>query len=150
MTRTVEDGGRIFNVVAGYDPADPLSVRDKRERDYTRFLRRDGLAGKRIGVFRALVDHDDADPEILEIFSAALAELEKLRDDAEDGVVTKEDALALLEDAANKEVTDEVVEAVNDLLGIEFPEEWNEEAELVEVLDATGEEGDGTIVIVTE
>ena len=36
MTRSVEDGVRLFNVVAGYDPADPLTVPDKREDDYTR------------------------------------------------------------------------------------------------------------------
>lgn len=75
MTRTVEDGVRLFNVVAGHDPADPLSVADKREADYRDFLKMDGLKGKRIGIFRALVDHEDADPEILKIFEAAIDDL---------------------------------------------------------------------------
>lgn len=75
MARTVEDGVRLFNVVAGYDPADPLTVPGKREADYRSFLKVDGLKGKRIGVFRALVDHDDADQEILEIFHAAIEDL---------------------------------------------------------------------------
>lgn len=76
MARTVEDGVRLFDVVAGHDPTDPLSVPGRRKGDYRRFLNADGLFGKRIGVFRRLVDHEDADPGILEIFGAALAELE--------------------------------------------------------------------------
>jgi Asp-tRNA(Asn)/Glu-tRNA(Gln) amidotransferase A subunit family amidase len=75
MTRTVEDGVRLFNVVAGYDPSDPLTVADKREADYTIFLRADGLKGKRLGVFRFLVDHDDADEEIKELFNDAIDDL---------------------------------------------------------------------------
>ena len=75
MARTVEDGVRLFNVIAGYDPADPLTVADKRESDYRDFLKIDGLKGKRIGVFRALVEQDDADPEILRIFKAAMDDL---------------------------------------------------------------------------
>lgn len=76
MTRTVEDGVRIFNVIAGYDPHDPLTVPDRREPDYRVFLNPDGLNGKRIGVFRELVDREDADPEIQALFHQALAELE--------------------------------------------------------------------------
>lgn len=75
MTRTVEDGVKLFNVVAGYDPADPLSVPDKREADYRDFLKKEGLNGKRIGVFRRLVDRDNADPEIKQLFLAALDDL---------------------------------------------------------------------------
>ncbi|MFT6092766.1 MAG: Asp-tRNA(Asn)/Glu-tRNA(Gln) amidotransferase A subunit family amidase [Pseudohongiellaceae bacterium] len=75
MTRTVEDGVRVFNVVAGFDPADSLTVPDKREADYRDFLNLDGLQGKRIGVFRALVDHEDADPEIKALFYQALIDL---------------------------------------------------------------------------
>ena len=75
MTRTVEDGVRLFDVVAGYDPSDPLTLPNKREPDYTRFLNADGLKGKRLGVFRFLVDHDDADEEILELFYAAIDDM---------------------------------------------------------------------------
>ena len=75
MTRTVEDGVRLFNVVADYDPSDPLTLPNKREPDYTRFLNADGLEGKRLGVFRFLVDHDDADEEILELFYAAIDDM---------------------------------------------------------------------------
>jgi Asp-tRNA(Asn)/Glu-tRNA(Gln) amidotransferase A subunit family amidase len=79
MTRTVTDGVRVFDVVAGYDPADPYTEmgKDRVEPDYTMFLQKDSLQGKRIGVLRALVDTEDADPEITSIFEQALAELEK-------------------------------------------------------------------------
>ena len=77
MARSVEDGVRLFNVIAGYDPADPLTVPDKRESDYRVFLNANGLQGKRLGVFRALVDHDDADPEITRLFFQAAAELQR-------------------------------------------------------------------------
>jgi len=75
MTRTVEDGVRLFNVVAGYDPADSLTVANKREADYRDFLDPNGLAGRRLGVLRALVDHDDADTEIKLLFDRAIADL---------------------------------------------------------------------------
>jgi Asp-tRNA(Asn)/Glu-tRNA(Gln) amidotransferase A subunit family amidase len=75
MTRNVEDGARLFNVIAGYDPADPLSVPGKRETDYLQFLNEEGLKGKRLGVFRSLVNHDDADAEILDIFQNAMSDL---------------------------------------------------------------------------
>ncbi|MDG2420618.1 MAG: amidase [Gammaproteobacteria bacterium] len=76
MTRTVEDGVRIFNVIAGHDPADPLSIPNQREDDYLRFLNIEGINGKRLGVFRSLVDHEDADPEIKALFFRAVEDLQ--------------------------------------------------------------------------
>lgn len=80
LTRTVEDAARIFNVVAGYDPADPYTEagRGKKEADYTAFLKADGLQGARIGVLRALVDTDDADPEVTALFEQAVKDLQRL------------------------------------------------------------------------
>jgi len=77
MTRTVTDGVRVFDVVAGYDAADPYTEygRDKVESDYTAFLDKNGLQGKKIGVLRALVDTEDADPAITKIFERSLDEL---------------------------------------------------------------------------
>ena len=76
MTRTVEDGVRLFNVIAGHDPADPLSIPNQREEDYLQFLNSDGINGKRLGVFRSLVDHEDADPEIKALFFRAVEDLQ--------------------------------------------------------------------------
>lgn len=80
MGRTVEDVARVFDVVAGYDAGDPYTElgRGRRESDYTAFLDEDGLSGARIGVLTSLVEVDDADPEILGLFHAAVADLERL------------------------------------------------------------------------
>lgn len=75
MTRTVEDGARLFNVIVGYDQSDPLTLPNKREENYLDFLNANGLEGKRLGVFRSLVNHEDADPEIKAIFSQAVIDL---------------------------------------------------------------------------
>ena len=75
MARTVEDAVRLFDVLAGHDPADPLSEAGKREPDYKKFLVKNGLAGVRIGVLRAHADRNDTDPEILALFEAAIAAL---------------------------------------------------------------------------
>lgn len=80
MGRTVEDVAKVFNVVAGYDPADPYTKagRGLREDDYAAFLDRDGLRGARIGVLRALVDTEDADSAVVRVFEEALADLGRL------------------------------------------------------------------------
>lgn len=80
MGRTVADVARVFNVVAGYDPADPYTEagRNRKEADYTSFLDADGLRGARIGVLRSLVDREDADTSIIRIFEEAVADLKRL------------------------------------------------------------------------
>ena len=67
----------MFNVVAGYDPADPYSEagRGRQADDYTAFLDPNGLEGSRIGVLRALVDTEDADTAVMRVFQSALADL---------------------------------------------------------------------------
>lgn len=77
MTRTVRDGVMIFNVVSGYDPADYMTElgKDKHKADYTDYLEKYALQGKRIGVLRSLVNTDDADPEITAIFEQAIIDL---------------------------------------------------------------------------
>ncbi|MCC3860565.1 amidase [Pseudemcibacter aquimaris] len=77
MTRSVEDGAKIFNVVAGYDPADPMTKfgKGKHKADYTKFLDKNGLKGKRIGVLRDLVFTEDADPAVTALFIQAVEDL---------------------------------------------------------------------------
>ena len=56
MARTVADAAILFGVLenAQVDPNDPVNpCRPAPERDYTRFLKRDGLKGARIGIPRA-------------------------------------------------------------------------------------------------
>ncbi len=94
MTRTVTDGAKVFNVIAGYDPADSYTElgKGRLEKDYTKFLDEDALQGNRIGVLRALVDTDDADPEITKLFEQALIDLQNAGAEiVDDFVITKLD-----------------------------------------------------------
>jgi len=79
MLRSVRDTAMVFSVLAGADPADPLtaSARGRVADDYTSFLRPDGLADVRLGVLRVLVDTDTADVEVTAVFERALADLER-------------------------------------------------------------------------
>ena len=80
MARTVEDAARMFNVVAGYDPADPYTEagRGRKEADYTVGLDEDGLRGVRLAVMRDLVDTEDADTAVVRVFAQAVADLTRL------------------------------------------------------------------------
>lgn len=79
MARTVEDATRILEVIAGYDPADPLTrySQGKIPESYLRYLDKDGLKGARIGVLR-LLSEKDPDPQVKALFEQALADLKKL------------------------------------------------------------------------
>lgn len=78
MARTVEDAARVFQVLAGPDPADPATEGFVREPDYLAALDAASLAGMRIGVVRQLSDTETAAPEIRERFEEALADLGRL------------------------------------------------------------------------
>ncbi|WP_116127277.1 amidase [Lewinella sp. IMCC34183] len=79
MCRTVADATRVLQAMAGPDPADPLTAYGEGHvaADYLSYLDADGLRGARIGVLRELSDADPA-PEIAGLFTAALADLERL------------------------------------------------------------------------
>ncbi len=73
---TVEDAAALLNVVAGYDPADPVTkLSEGHIHDYTRDLKRDGLRGARIGVLRRYIDTTTTDPEIKALTDKAIADL---------------------------------------------------------------------------
>ncbi|MFA9453598.1 MAG: amidase, partial [Candidatus Aminicenantaceae bacterium] len=80
MTRSVEDTAILLGVLAGPDPADPVTQagRGKIPEDYLGFLDRNGLQGARLGVLRFLSDTATADAEIAELFEAAIADLRRL------------------------------------------------------------------------
>jgi Asp-tRNA(Asn)/Glu-tRNA(Gln) amidotransferase A subunit family amidase len=79
MARTVADATRVLEVMAGYDPKDPLTKYSEGNipENYSQFLLKDGLTGARIGVLRALSD-DDPYPEIKVLFEKSLLDLEVL------------------------------------------------------------------------
>jgi Asp-tRNA(Asn)/Glu-tRNA(Gln) amidotransferase A subunit family amidase len=59
ITRTVRDAAIVLDVIAGYDPKDPLTAWSYGEvpNTYTSFLVPDGLKGMRIGVIRVPTDN---------------------------------------------------------------------------------------------
>lgn len=79
MARNVEDATRILEVIAGYDPEDPLTrySQGKIPENYTQFLNKDGLQNKRIGVLRIL-SSNEAHPEISTLFQNAITDLDSL------------------------------------------------------------------------
>jgi Asp-tRNA(Asn)/Glu-tRNA(Gln) amidotransferase A subunit family amidase len=79
MARTVEDATKVLEVIAGYDPADPLTAysEGKVPENYRQFLDRDGLKGARIGVLRILSEKDP-DPQVKALFEQAIADLRRL------------------------------------------------------------------------
>ncbi|MFN0124891.1 MAG: amidase, partial [Blastocatellia bacterium] len=52
LARTLTDAVRVLEVIAGHDPADPVTKMSegKIPKSYTQFLRKDGLKGARLGV----------------------------------------------------------------------------------------------------
>ncbi len=77
MARTVADAAAVLSVVAGYDPQDPITAlsEGKAQKDYTKFLDKNGLKGARIAVFRRYIDTPTADPEIKALTEKAIADL---------------------------------------------------------------------------
>jgi amidase len=79
MVRTVEDATRVLEVMAGYDPQDPITKYSEGKKivNYRQFLDRDGLKGARIGVL-GILSNNDPDPEIKALFEQALTDMEAL------------------------------------------------------------------------
>ncbi|MGE5358767.1 MAG: amidase family protein [Bacteroidales bacterium] len=79
MCRTVEDAVAVFQVIVGEDPDDPVTAaaRGHVAGNYAASLVRDGLKGARIGVLRQAYERDTTDPEIVDVFHAALEDMRR-------------------------------------------------------------------------
>jgi amidase len=90
MTCTLADAVAVFQVIAGSDPDDPVTVPGTPEArafspagrpsaipDYSRSLQRDGLKGARIGVLRQAYERASTDPEIVQVFGTALEDMKR-------------------------------------------------------------------------
>ncbi|MDQ2667360.1 MAG: amidase family protein [Gemmatimonadota bacterium] len=78
MARTVADAATVLQVVAGEDPADPVTVgANAHVADYASALRRDALRGARIGVLRQAYERPTTDTGIVRVFDAALTDLRR-------------------------------------------------------------------------
>lgn len=83
MTRTMEDLAKLLDVMAGYDPEDPITAYavDHIPASFTSFLDKDGLKGKRIGILReSMANNSEPDSEdfkqVTAVFDRAVSELE--------------------------------------------------------------------------
>ena len=79
MTRTVADATRLLEVMAGPDPADPLTAASAGRipsGGYRQFLDKNGLRGARIGVLRTLSERRP-DPQVKALFEKAVADLRR-------------------------------------------------------------------------
>jgi Asp-tRNA(Asn)/Glu-tRNA(Gln) amidotransferase A subunit family amidase len=79
IARTVADAVAIFQVVAGEDMADTVTARSRGHRvaDYTSSLDRRALRGARIGVLRQAYERPTTDPEVVRVFTTALADMRR-------------------------------------------------------------------------
>jgi Asp-tRNA(Asn)/Glu-tRNA(Gln) amidotransferase A subunit family amidase len=90
MARTVEEAVAVFQVIAGEDPDDPITLareyvqpglrpagRPAALSDYRAALRRTALKGARIGVLRQAYERDTLDPDVVLVFTAAVKDLER-------------------------------------------------------------------------
>lgn len=76
MCRSVEDATRVMEVMAGFDPLDPITIHSegKIPVNYRQYLDPEGLNGARIGVLSAL-SYEDVHPEVLALFSQAIGDM---------------------------------------------------------------------------
>lgn len=79
MARTMEDAVIVLDVIAGYDPADPVTARSRGRvpTSYTPHLDPRGLEGKRLGVLRQFSNTETADPRVVRRFDQALEDLSR-------------------------------------------------------------------------
>jgi len=84
ICRTVEDTARVLQVIAGYDPSDPLTAFAAGrlpEQPYPSFAHPKSLQGMRIGVIREYMDKKlftKSDEESIDIVNRAVEDLKKL------------------------------------------------------------------------
>ncbi|HYR44037.1 MAG TPA: amidase family protein, partial [Terriglobia bacterium] len=77
ITRTVEDAAYMLDIMAGYDPDDPITAfgEQKIPRTYTAFLDRNGLKGARIGVLMDFFGRDSVHQEVNIVTETAIKKM---------------------------------------------------------------------------
>lgn len=95
LTRTVEDLARAMDVMAGYDPDDPITAAGAGHipKTYRDFLKADALKGKRIGVLRQYFGTDAVHADVNAVMAKDLAALTSLGAEVVDVAIPDLDAL---------------------------------------------------------
>ena len=75
ITRTVTDAALLLDVMAGYDPADPITAlgTGRIPKSYTQHLHRDALRGARIGVMTNLMGNAERHQEVNAVMEDVIA-----------------------------------------------------------------------------
>src|SRR5262252_3480854 len=112
IARTVKDAALLLDVIAGYDPNDPVTAYSAGQvpPTYTAFLNKDGLQGTRLGVIREPFDPktDTASDEykkVKAVMDNAIADLKRLGAEVVDPI-----AIPDLKDRVKKGFDDNVFE----------------------------------------
>lgn len=67
MTRTVADAATVLSAIIGADTSDSITtLSSKGEKNYTKFLKKDGLKGKKIGVMRQYFGRNERVDKLME------------------------------------------------------------------------------------
>ena len=80
ITRTVRDAARLLDVMAAYDPADPITAfgLGRIPGTFARLLRNDALQGARIGVMRNMFGSAERHREVNAVVEGVIARFESL------------------------------------------------------------------------
>lgn len=80
ISRTVTDAALLLDVMAGYDPGDPVTAfsTGRIPKSYTHLLRRDALKGARIGVMTNLFGDGDRHREVNRVMAGVITSMESL------------------------------------------------------------------------
>jgi Asp-tRNA(Asn)/Glu-tRNA(Gln) amidotransferase A subunit family amidase len=79
MARTVADAAAVLQVIAGFDPDDPVTAaaQGREIPDYSRALDAGGLRGARLAVLRQAYESRTNDSEVVAIFDRAVTDLRR-------------------------------------------------------------------------
>ena len=79
IARTVEDATKVFQVIVGEDPSDPVTAAAPAHlpQNYAASIDRNGLHGATIGILRQAYERESTDSEIVSIFMNAIEDLRR-------------------------------------------------------------------------
>jgi Asp-tRNA(Asn)/Glu-tRNA(Gln) amidotransferase A subunit family amidase len=80
IARTVTDAALLLDVMAGYDPADPITAFGKRHipKSYAELLNKDALKGSRIGVMTDMFGTADPNREVNKVMDGVISTMASL------------------------------------------------------------------------
>ena len=80
ITRTVTDAALLLDVMAGYDPADPITAfsNGRIPKSYTESLNKDAMKGVRIGVMTNMFGKEERHQEVNRVMEGVIAKMGSL------------------------------------------------------------------------